>query len=130
MTGLTARYRVEKINDRAGKHSECRFFVLDPQHDPIARVALRAYAEDPATPEGLRVDLQRWLDVTSPAPVHPVDPYCPDHGTEPTAYSRCSCRTADEQSEQDDYDYTTADIRPHRPDKVSRWWTRREADRG
>lgn len=22
-----------------------------------------------------------------------VDPYCPEHGTEPTAYSACSCRT-------------------------------------
>lgn len=42
--GLEARYRVEKISDPTGKHSDCRYFVLDPQHDPIARTALGLYA--------------------------------------------------------------------------------------
>ena len=63
-TGLEARYDVRKINDPGGKHDACRYFVLDPQHDPIARDALRAYATA-AGAEGfaaLRVDLHAWLD--------------------------------------------------------------------
>lgn len=43
--GLQARYEVKKINDPDGKHDECRYFVLDPTHDPIARTALAVYAE-------------------------------------------------------------------------------------
>lgn len=31
-------------NDPEGKHEECRYFVLDPQHDPIARRMLFDYA--------------------------------------------------------------------------------------
>lgn len=44
MPGLEPRYHVRKINDPTGKHDECRFFVLDPQHDPHAIPALLAYA--------------------------------------------------------------------------------------
>lgn len=44
-TGLEARYHVQKINDPNGKHDRCCYFVLDPQHDPIARTALARYAQ-------------------------------------------------------------------------------------
>jgi hypothetical protein len=43
--GLTNRYHVQRVHDPKGKHSECRYFVLDPQHDPLARIALKAYAD-------------------------------------------------------------------------------------
>lgn len=71
--GLTNRYRVEKINDPSGKHADCRYFVLDPQHDPLARIALAAYADAAAkghidkggylhTPyKRLAADLRAWL---------------------------------------------------------------------
>lgn len=60
--GLEARYRVEKINDPTGKHAHCRYFVLDPQHDPLALDALDYYAllateKFPA----LANDLDRWV---------------------------------------------------------------------
>lgn len=42
--GLQGRYRVERIGDTTGKHAGCRYFVLDPRHDPIAVYAIRAYA--------------------------------------------------------------------------------------
>ena len=62
-TGLEARYHVEKINDPTGKHDGCRFFVLDPQHDPIAREALRDYAVHALSygHVALYQDLDRWL---------------------------------------------------------------------
>lgn len=62
-SGLEARYRVEKINDPTGKHDECRYFVLDPQHDWIAAAALARYAQI-ARSEGLTAladDLDRWF---------------------------------------------------------------------
>ena len=59
--GLLAKYRVEKINDPAGKHDACRYFVLDPQHDPIAREALNYYAGR-CPSAALRRDLRDWLD--------------------------------------------------------------------
>jgi hypothetical protein len=61
--GLEPRYYVHRIDDPMGKHNECRFFVLDPQHDPIARIALRAYAQE-ARVRGhaaLADDLFAWL---------------------------------------------------------------------
>jgi hypothetical protein len=42
--GLIYKYRVERVNDPAGKHDKCFYFVLDPQHDKSARFALHAYA--------------------------------------------------------------------------------------
>lgn len=39
------KYDVKRLNDSEGKHDECWFFVLDPKHDPLAREALRAYAD-------------------------------------------------------------------------------------
>lgn len=43
--GLYQKYRVERLNDPAGKHAECPFFVLDLRHDYHARIALIAYIE-------------------------------------------------------------------------------------
>ena len=64
--GLEARYHVEKINDPAGKHDECRYFVLDPQHDPLAREALAEYAIQAhhAGHVALAKDLHDWLEST------------------------------------------------------------------
>lgn len=58
------RYRVEKIGDPEGKHADCRYFVLDPQHDPIARLALAVYASRVGDDgnERLEMDLIAWLD--------------------------------------------------------------------
>lgn len=63
MAGLEARYDVQKINDPEGKHEDCRYFVLDPQHDPLAREALAEYAvlASKAGHEGLARDLDAWL---------------------------------------------------------------------
>lgn len=61
--GLLPKYEVTRLGDQTGKHDECRFFVLDPQHDPIAREALRDYAVH-ALSYGyvaLYQDLDRWL---------------------------------------------------------------------
>jgi hypothetical protein len=60
--GLEGRYRVEKINDPTGKHDDCRYFVLDPQHDRLAVEALLTY-ERAARREGyhaLADDLVAW----------------------------------------------------------------------
>jgi hypothetical protein len=61
---LEGRYYVKKLRDPDGKHDACRYFVLDPQHDPIARYALRAYATAAggAGLFGLRRDLHQWVD--------------------------------------------------------------------
>lgn len=61
--GLLGKYEVQRVDDDQGKHDECRYFVLDPQHDPIARKALRSYANE-AYAEGyetLALDLNDWL---------------------------------------------------------------------
>ena len=62
MARLEARYEVKKINDPEGKHDECGYFVLDPQHDPFAASALRTYAEEVSNvrPE-LTKDINDWL---------------------------------------------------------------------
>lgn len=58
--GLEARFEVSRIGDTAGKHDACRYFVLDPQHDPTARWAIEAYAQE--TPNSaLARDLRAWL---------------------------------------------------------------------
>jgi len=59
--GLVKKYDVIWVNDPDGKHANCWYFVLDPQHDPLAREALKAYAEA-AEREGyayLAADLHR-----------------------------------------------------------------------
>ena len=42
--GLYAKYYVKRLNDDAGKHKNCEFFVLDWQHDKFAIPAMAAYA--------------------------------------------------------------------------------------
>jgi hypothetical protein len=61
--GLERRYHVERLNDESGKHTDCRFFVLDPQHDPLAREALGTYARAAAAAgyQTLATDLYGWL---------------------------------------------------------------------
>lgn len=62
MAGLEARYAVKKINDAEGKHDDCRYFVLDPQHDPLALQALSYYRSlaDDAGLTDLAVDIAEW----------------------------------------------------------------------
>lgn len=43
--GVIEKYLVRRNDDPTGKHDDCWFFVLDPQHDPLAQKALIAYAE-------------------------------------------------------------------------------------
>lgn len=61
--GLEHRYDVTRVNDPAGKHDACAYFVLDPQHDPIARHALAVYAFGArgAGYAALADDLDEWL---------------------------------------------------------------------
>lgn len=59
--GLDRRYDVRRFNDPDGKHDSCRFFVLDPQHDEAAKVAIRAYA-DATSNAVLAQDLRKWGD--------------------------------------------------------------------
>lgn len=63
--GLESRYEVRRIDDPDAKHAVCRYFVLDPKHDPFARFALRAYsvACESDYPE-LAADLRRLADTS------------------------------------------------------------------
>lgn len=62
MSGLEHRYNVEKVNDPEGKHSDCRYFVLDPQHDKTAWLALEEYAwQCRKSNSELSRDLYEWL---------------------------------------------------------------------
>lgn len=42
--GFHEKYHVERLNDPAGKHRNCHYYVLDLIHDKHAPVALEAYA--------------------------------------------------------------------------------------
>lgn len=42
--GLCRKYDVRRLNDSAGKHDACEYFVLDWIHDPFALPAIAAYA--------------------------------------------------------------------------------------
>jgi hypothetical protein len=61
--GVFPKYTVERIYDPDGKHADCAYFVLDPQHDPLARKALLAYAvaADAEGLEKLARGLQAWV---------------------------------------------------------------------
>lgn len=63
--GLIGKYRVERVSDPAGKHADCGYFVLDPKHDPLARIALLAYATEAAEAgyDTLANDLRGWIAV-------------------------------------------------------------------
>jgi len=72
--GLGTRYEVRKISDPEGKHIDCKYFVLDVQHDPIAREALAQYAQV-ARANGLTAlasDLDEWLVLTEYTPLAQV----------------------------------------------------------
>lgn len=64
MSGLEARFNVSKINDPTGKHNDCRYFVLDPEHDRDAYNALMTYAYVTDNDE-LSADLFAWLRAIS-----------------------------------------------------------------
>ena len=53
-----------QVNEKTtGKHDDCRYFVLDPTHDPVARSALISYAHKAQIaghPE-LAADLLAWV---------------------------------------------------------------------
>jgi hypothetical protein len=57
------KYFVRRRGDTAGKHDDCKFFVLDPAHDPLALKALEAYATECEELgfEQLADDLYDWL---------------------------------------------------------------------
>lgn len=62
--GLYQKFRVERTDGRSApgeKHAECRYFVLDLDHDEFALPAVEAYADacESAHPE-LAADLRRW----------------------------------------------------------------------
>jgi hypothetical protein len=62
--GLIGKFHVERVapSSRGIDHADCRYFVLDPQHDPFAWDALSVYAEACRVKEpALAVDLRRWL---------------------------------------------------------------------
>jgi hypothetical protein len=68
--GLFGKFRVERVapSSRGIDHSGCRYFVLDPQHDPIAAAALARYAQV-ARSEGfgpLANDLDVWVREVTP----------------------------------------------------------------
>jgi len=64
--GLYQKYRIERTDGRSApgeKHHGCTYFVLDLNHDPHARAALRAYAESCAeTHPELAKDLKRTAE--------------------------------------------------------------------
>lgn len=82
--GLHRKYNVRRLNDPDGKHVDCRYFVLDPEHDPIAVRALMEYAAwaGRAGQHDLEGDLRTWINALpdpSKPPVHnhaPWDPMC------------------------------------------------------
>lgn len=43
--GLYRKYFVTRVHDPEGKHKDCKYFVLDLDHDPHALPALIAYIE-------------------------------------------------------------------------------------
>ena len=43
---LHDKFRVERTDPEAQeRHKDCWVFVLEPEHDPAARIALKAYAD-------------------------------------------------------------------------------------
>ncbi len=58
--GIYNKYRVKKT-DGSPMDPEARYFVLRPNLDPAARVAMRAYA-DATENEDLARDIFAWMD--------------------------------------------------------------------
>jgi hypothetical protein len=77
--GLLPKYHVKRNDDPRGKHDACRYFVLDPEHDLVARRALAYYAND-AREEGytaLADDLEAWVRSLWDAPTASVEQALP-----------------------------------------------------
>lgn len=62
--GLTQKFKVERLTEssRGVDHGQCSYFVLDPQHDPLAERALSYYAAlaDDVGKSDLAADLRDW----------------------------------------------------------------------
>lgn len=62
--GLFRKFKVERTSDPEEKHDNCRYFVLDPQHDSLARISLVGYSRI-ARDNGfiaLADDIDAWLE--------------------------------------------------------------------
>jgi len=103
--GLHRNYHVQRLNDPDGKHADCRYFVLDPQHDPLAVEALEAYS-DAAFSAGyipLSKEIDHWIGretvpARTPNPEHsgspflackPCDELLPGRGGKPGGIGGC-----------------------------------------
>lgn len=85
--GLYDKYRVARTDGRSGpgsRHEDCRYFVLDLDHDPHATPALLAYATAcrQAGYHPLADDLERLAARTTGA-APPLADAAPDPGAEP-----------------------------------------------
>lgn len=69
--GIEDRYEVRRRYDPKGKHAKCGYFVLDPQHDEFARVAMWHYAAavEPTNPV-LAHQLLSWINDFDPSPAY------------------------------------------------------------
>lgn len=70
--GLYRKYDVRRLNDPAGKHDDCGYYVLDLDHDRFSGIALLVYAdaceaEFPRLSKDLRVRA-RGLRAEKPTP--------------------------------------------------------------
>lgn len=65
--GVYRKFEINRTDGRSGpggKHYECRYFVLDLDHDPHVWAALRAYAKDCAESHPLlSADLEVTVDL-------------------------------------------------------------------
>jgi hypothetical protein len=72
LAGLETRYLVARLGDEEtkAKHKDCRYFVLDPMHDRIAREVLLHYAAIAKTRgmEPLAEDIFEWMRSTRYVP--------------------------------------------------------------
>lgn len=123
-TGLEPRYNVQKINDPEGRHSKCRYFVLDPAHDERAVVVMHHYAVL-ARLQGdlqLALDLLEWLDVRRCRRCACTDEYGCPRGCHWVEIDLCSsCHLPDHHS------YVIEGVTEHR-DQVTRAIARRNAE--
>lgn len=63
--GLHEKYVVERLDlDPTGKHADCRYFVLDPEHDAAALHALAEYGKEVRSLgyQPLADDIDAWVD--------------------------------------------------------------------
>lgn len=101
-SGLEARFHVKKIKDPAGKHDGCRYFVLDPMHDPIAEGVLRIYADEARRRgyEALADDLINWVGA---CPFYGKAPHDAHHWTDISiageSYAECPGVPGDAEDE-------------------------------